>query len=151
MHYVSKKAGSLLFTRPTRQLLIAGQHIPDAMWDGVDSSVQQDLLATGMVEIHDDPDNVRLADPVPEVLPRVGVGKNDFMAEAKIQRGERVDAKLEALRAQAAAEAEAKHAEGESSQDGVVQVEHEDEDEEDYSELYDEAGDPVDEDEGWEG
>lgn len=124
-YYVSKKAGSIMFRRPRKHHLIAGDHIPAEVWEAVEASTQAELLKTGMVEGFEDPDSVQLSEPEQEQLPRVGVGNDDFMPEAKVQRGERRDAELERL----IAEQEARKAESEvdpergGSADGVVKVE----------------------------
>ena len=137
-YYVSKKAGSIMFRQPKRHHLVAGTHIPAEVWEAVPTASQEELLKTGMVEGFDDPDSVQLSEPPQEDLPKVGVGKDKFMPEAKVQAGKRVDAKLKELEeAQAKAEAQAKEEsevdlEEGGSADGVVQVElpaDEDEDE----------------------
>tara|TARA_R110002094_G_scaffold220250_1_gene192767 strand:+ start:6446 stop:6952 length:507 start_codon:yes stop_codon:yes gene_type:complete len=128
-YYVSKKAGSIMFRAPKKAHLVAGDHIPAEAWAGIPESSQQELLNTGMVEGFDDVDSVKLSDAPEENLPRVGSGANDFMPEAKVQQGKRVDAKLKELEdAQAKAEAQAKadsevDLEEGGSADGVVQVE----------------------------
>tara|TARA_R110002096_G_scaffold77443_2_gene182356 strand:- start:3566 stop:4060 length:495 start_codon:yes stop_codon:yes gene_type:complete len=128
-YYVSKKAGSIMFRAPKKAHLCAGDHIPAEAWAAIPESSRQELLNTGMVEGFDDVDSVKLSDAPEENLPRVGSGSNDFMPEAKVQQGKRVDAKLKELEdAQAKAEAQAKSdsevdLEEGGSADGVVQVE----------------------------
>lgn len=145
-YYVSKKAGSLLFRQPHKMQLVAGEHIPADVWNQVDSTVQADLLKTGMVEGFDDPDNVKLSDPVIEG-PRIGVGNDKFMPEATVQRGERHDEALQKLikeqeeRARKAKEDSEVDPEQGGSADGVVQVElppEEDDDDYDYDDESDE-------------
>tara|TARA_R110002095_G_C4251957_1_gene240431 strand:+ start:25020 stop:25520 length:501 start_codon:yes stop_codon:yes gene_type:complete len=137
-YYVSKKAGSIMFRAPKKAHLVAGDHIPAEAWAGIPESSQQELLNTGMVEGFTDVDTVVLADAPSENLPRVGSGNKDFMPEAKVQQGERVDVKLKELEAAQAKAAEQAKDESEvdleegGSADGVVQVElpaDEDEDE----------------------
>jgi hypothetical protein len=137
-YYVSKKAGSIMFRAPKKAHLVAGDHIPAAAWDAIPASSQQELLKTGMVEGFEDVDSVKLSDAPSEDLPRVGSGNKDFMPEAKVQSGKRVDAKLQELEAAQAKAAEQAKADSEvdleegGSADGVVQVElPADEDDED--------------------
>lgn len=132
-YYVTKKAGSIIFRAPRKHHLVAGDHVPPEVWSATASDVRAELLRSGMVEGFDDPDSVVLDDPEPESLPRVGVGKHEFMAEAHVQRGERRDRALEEL----AREQERRRRESEvdvergGSADGVVKVEMPPEDDED--------------------
>ena len=143
-YYVSKKAGSIMFRYPRKIHLTAGSHITMEMWEAIPPSSQKDLIATGMVEGFEDADSVKMSDAPQEELPRVGTGNKEFMAEAKVQSGERVDSKLEALQkeqaerdAKAKAESEVDLDEG-GSADGVVQVEMP-ADEDDDMDLIDEV------------
>lgn len=150
-YYVTKKAGSILLRSPSKLHALAGQHIPVAHWQALPADVRARMIADGSVQGFEDPDSVRLPEPPKEALPGVGVRKDEFMPEARVLRGERRDAALEALiaeqkaRSQKAREDSEVDQEAGGSADGVVQVElpQEDEGDEDFDELSDEDLDIV--------
>jgi hypothetical protein len=121
-YYVTKTGGSLLFREPRKLKLVAGDHIPAEFWNTLKADAQAVLIRDGAVEGFDDPDSVQLSEPAaPEQPIKIGVGKGDFMPEARVQRGERRDAALEELmQKQRQAEVDAENG---GSPDGVVQVE----------------------------
>lgn len=144
-YYVTKKAGSVLFRKPRRRHVLAGEHIPAEFWAEVREDARAELLRSGMVQGFQDPDSVRLDEPEPDPnAPVVGVGNNEFMPEAHVQPGKRRDKQLDELaREQRRATLKAK-AESEvdpdlgGSADGVVRVElppEEDDEEFDDSDL----------------
>jgi hypothetical protein len=139
-YYVSKKAGSLLFRKPNKLHLVAGDHIPADYWNALPGEAQQSMLAEGTVEGFDDPDSVELA-PAPAVVQpiKIGVGKDQFMPEAKVQPGTRHDAALDKLiaeqeRARELLQQSKIDARKARSGDGVVEVELpiDDDDEDDF-------------------
>lgn len=151
-YYVSKKAGSIMFRKPHKRHLKAGDHIPHEVWDNVVPGNQAELLKTGMVEMFEDPDSVKLSEPQPEQLPKVGVGRDKFMPEATVQPGDRKDDKLQALvreqqeRAQQAQRASEVDEEAGGSEDGVVKVElppEVDEDDESDDDMTDEERETI--------
>ena len=139
-YYVSKKAGSLMFRKPNKLHLVAGDHIPSDYWNALPGESQQSLLREGAVEGFADPDNVELA-PAPAVVQpiKIGCSKTGFMPEAKVQPGQRHDAALDKLVAEQEKARELLHrakidARKSRSGDGVVEVQlpvEDDEDDED--------------------
>lgn len=144
-YYVTKKAGSILCRSPHKRQFLAGDCIDPQHWDKIGPEQQRELLDTGMVEAHEGPETYEPSDAPPLQGPRVGVGKDGFMPEARVQRGERVDAKLEQLRKeQEQRDAEARKAsevdpERGGSRDGVVRVELPPEEDEDDQDDYDDS------------